>query len=121
MSRHHGPSKISCPRSAGGEVNSDVTKRHSRADKKSILFAQVRPADCALRPASHALSARLERASESADGGVRASGTTRGARAAEWAGGRMMYRVVELGSNCSGKWPRLEPARAAPRRERKPT
>lgn len=21
---------------------------------------------------------------------------------------RMMYRVVELGSNCSGKWPRLE-------------
>lgn len=35
------------------EVNSDVTERH-RADKKSILFAQVRPADCIPRSA-HAL------------------------------------------------------------------
>ncbi|CAH2076828.1 unnamed protein product, partial [Iphiclides podalirius] len=29
----------------------------------------------------------------------------------------MMYRVVELGSNCAGKWPRLEPTRVVPRRE----
>lgn len=28
---------------------------------------------------------------------------------------RMMYRVVELGSNCVGKWPRLEPVRAVAR------
>lgn len=77
VSRHDGPSKISCPRSPGGEVNSDVTKRH-RADKKSILFAQVRPADCALRPAPHALPARLERASERARARGRASGTAEG-------------------------------------------
>lgn len=120
--------KISCPHSRP-EVNSDVTERH-RADKKSILFAQVRPADCTPRPATTTVWTEFSvwrdfRASGTgADENVRCKGDgdrgRRGPRTGAMGGRRMMYRVVELGSNCSGKWPRLESARAASRRVRKP-
>lgn len=93
-------------RLSAGRVNSDVTERH---DKKSIFASSV-AASWLSAPRARAPRTRDFGASEREVGAHNASerehrmcACARGGRR------RMMYRVVELGSNCAGKWPRLEP------------
>lgn len=97
-------------------VNSDVTTtRHSEPIKSR--FSKFRQLTAWPPPPPAYSGSRPKRAARACEW----DGAS-GARATPPVGGRrMMYRVVELGSNCVGKWPRLEPARAAPRRVRKPT
>ncbi|CAF4835228.1 unnamed protein product [Pieris macdunnoughi] len=100
------------------EVNSDVTKRHNEPIKSRFYPHKFGQLTASPAPVRTEKSTRDFRATETDVCGkcTRVRGISVSVRGGAVGGRqRMMYRVVELGSNCVGKWPRLESVRTVPR------